>query len=340
METLQHALRNAADALTRPENHRVIYTTTATTAAVALLAYSRHCYLEWHSLGEGGIPRTPRGWLTNVAAHLIARWDTRAVPAPYEKSSSSSSAGSTTTTTTTATAIKLSASDEEKYGPYSRTSFFFFSSPSSASASASEFKPVGGGGLLPPRRARPTVPTTVIPQRQTTHVPSGATIARQGAFLRALAAANPRVLCIRPSGLESPDFAALWLVAKDHPTTTSSSGVDDVDVDAARVKWFSRLAPGEIAHVHPEGSAHVSLSLVDAAEVVRRGWGERHKLSGVRDLLPWGYVLVYAPRENDEGKEEGEEGKSDWEVWREIVLASARVAARSAGFEGEIVVPE
>ncbi|RYC63275.1 hypothetical protein CHU98_g2909 [Xylaria longipes] len=75
------------------------------------------------------------------------------------------------------------------------------------------------------------------------------------------------------------------------------------------------------------------LSLVDAAEVVRRGWGERHKMSGVASILPWGYVLVYAPRDDADGK-------GDWEVWKVLVIAAARVMARSAGFEGEVVVPQ
>ncbi|KAI0151561.1 hypothetical protein GGR57DRAFT_503833 [Xylariaceae sp. FL1272] len=265
--------------LSRPETQRSIYIATWSTAALALLAYSNHCYQSWYALGEGGIPRTVGGWLFNVSAHLIARRDTRAVPAPYE--------------------TKLSVVDEEKYGKETHVSFL----PSCR---------------LPQRVGdRPTVPTTVVPQRQTSAAASAGMVDRQDAFLRALAGANPHVFRIAPSRLESKAYEALWLV--DPATET---------VDSARVKWFSGLAPGEIAHVHGEGSAHLYLSLTDAAEMVRKGWGERHKLSGVRDILPWSYVMVYAPREGE------------WETWREIVCASARVVARSAGFEGEVVVPE
>ena len=107
-------------------------------------------------------------------------------------------------------------------------------------------------------------------------------------------------------------------------------------MDLEQAKWLPPQARGEIAHVHHEGSTHVCLSLPDAAEVVRKGWGERHRMSGVRGILPWGYVLVYAPREGKEGKE----GESEWEVWKAVVVAAARVVARSAGFEGDIVVPE
>ncbi|KAI1259512.1 hypothetical protein F5Y18DRAFT_296141 [Xylariaceae sp. FL1019] len=263
-------------ALSRPGTQRSIFLTTGTTAALALLAYSTHCYQSWYALGEGGIPRSVGGWLFNVSAHLIARRDTRAVPAPYE--------------------TKLSPGDEEKYGQETRVSFL-------------------ASGTLPRRNGdRPTVPTTVVPQRQTSATAGTGMVARQNAYLKALARANSRVFRIAPSGLESRDYEALWL--SDAATET---------VDPARVKWFPGRAPGEIVHVHGEGSAHLSLSLADAAEVVRKGWGERHKLSGVRDILPWSYVMVYAPREEE------------WETWREIVCASARVVARSAGFEGEVV---
>ena len=59
---------------------------------------------------------------------------------------------------------------------------------------------------------------------------------------------------------------------------------------------------GEIAHVHQsDGSAHVVLSFADAKEVIAKGWGERHELVGGM-ILPWGYVFLYAPR--DEGEVE------------------------------------
>jgi hypothetical protein len=331
MDTLRHTIRTAAETLATGRGagggyhyDSAIYTTAATTAAIALFGYGRQCYLEWHALGEGGIPRSPRGWLMNVAAHLVARRDHRAVPAPYEKP--------TTSTATKTEIITLSAAEEEKYGKYARTSFFAPGFALSGSGAGG-----GMGGRFAVREGRrPHVPTTVMPQRQTTEEASDATMERQAAFLRALVDANESLFTIKASALESPKFEALWLRS---PTSSSPSetrkdgGNVDAAVDPSLVKWTARQARGEIAHVHPEGSTHVNLSLVDAAEVVRRGWGERHKMSGVAGILPWGYVLVYAPREK------GVEGNGDWEVWREIVLAAARVMARCAGFEGEVVVP-
>ncbi|KAI0474585.1 hypothetical protein F4859DRAFT_73737 [Xylaria cf. heliscus] len=293
--------------LTRPSQH-LLYTTTSATALLALLIYSRNCYVSWHALGEGGVPRDIRGWLMNVVAHLVARRDHRGVPAPYErvfKDGKTRTEDGASTSTSTSTSIILSTRDEEKYGPAAHTSFF------------------PRGFTLPPYAGpRPTVPTTVLPQRQTTRPASPATLARQAAYIAAVAAANPSLFAVRPSALESPKFEALWLVPGE-----------GVGVDPARAAWLPPQARGEVAHVHHEGSAHMCLGLVDAAEVVRRGWGERHKMSGVAGLLPWGYVLVYAPRE-------GADGKRDWEVWKQLVIAASRVVARSAGFEGEVVVPE
>ncbi|KAI1155825.1 hypothetical protein F4825DRAFT_382293 [Nemania diffusa] len=370
METVRST---AAKALARTNNHRLLYATAAT-AFAALAAYSRHCYLAWHALGEGGVPHSPRGWLMNVLAHLVARWDHRAVPAPYERvvaaasapsssssssssSSPSSSTSSSSSTTKTkskktkdknskekdkksassskdveTTVITLSARDEERYGAFSRTSFFSAASSSSSSSSTA------AAPALPSRAPpRPTVPTTVLPQRQTTETASAATLAAQGAYLRGLAAANPRLFAVRPSALESPKFPALWVIpSSPSPSSSSTSSKKSsrekggAEVDPESVPWFPASARGETAHVHPEGSTHAVLSLADAAHVVRQGWGERHKMSGVGRLLPWGYVLVYAPRE---GRRE------DWMVWREIVLAAARACAKAAGFEGEVVVP-
>ncbi|CUS11980.1 unnamed protein product [Tuber aestivum] len=56
----------------------------------------------------------------------------------------------------------------------------------------------------------------------------------------------------------------------------------------------------EIGHVHDsDGSLHLVLSPADCAEVIGKGWGERHPLSGSR-LLPSQYLLVYAPRDESE----------------------------------------
>ncbi|KAI0198394.1 hypothetical protein F4808DRAFT_261295 [Astrocystis sublimbata] len=308
------------DLIPDQQHRQIAYTTTTATALLALLAYSRHCYVEWHALGEGGVPHDVRGWLINVIAHLVARTDHRAVPAPYEKRNRKASSRSLRKAfrkteleeredkaIAATTTIVLSEREEEVYGPWSRTSFL----PAALSA-----------------RPRPSVPTTVVPQRQTSHTSEAAVLAVQKNYLAALQRANARIFASRPSALESPKFTALWLRGD------SEEEKGDVDLDLAKAKWFPPRARGEVAHLHAEGSMHVHLSLVDAAEVVRRGWGERHMLSGAKTgglRLPWGYVLIYAPRGGREG--------ADFDVWKGIVGAALRFAARSAGFEGEVVLP-
>ncbi|XXH04347.1 hypothetical protein Hte_010761 [Hypoxylon texense] len=168
---------------------------------------------------------------------------------------------------------------------------------------------------LPPRRGpRPQVPAFVGPQRQTSQQATTATRARQEAFLHAFAAANPGKVRVRPSNLEGPLFSSLWL------------GEGDGDgVAAPVVRDEIRRLNGEFAHPHGEGSTHLVLSVADAAEAIEKGWAERHRMSGVGSLMPWGFVLVYAPRD-----------EAEWEVWKGFVLASARYVL---GGEEEAVMP-
>lgn len=53
---------------------------------------------------------------------------------------------------------------------------------------------------------------------------------------------------------------------------------------------------GEICHVHRSDlSGHVTLSFADAREVIGKGWGEKHRLSGT-ETLHLGYTMLYVPR--------------------------------------------
>lgn len=90
-----------------------------------------------------------------------------------------------------------------------------------------------------------------------------------------------------------------------------SSGQSMISVPGARGFLLAppRLGPpeafivpsaGEFAHVHPghDGSLHVALPLILAADVVEKGWGVAHPLAGVR-LTP-GMVMLFGPRDADE----------------------------------------
>ncbi|KAL2161526.1 hypothetical protein VTH06DRAFT_8088 [Thermothelomyces fergusii] len=135
-------------------------------------------------------------------------------------------------------------------------------------------------------------------------------VARMEAFLRRLVAAQQeqeakeedgegrtgRLLELRPSQLEGGHHPAVFVAER-----------------AGEMPPFMGIARREIVHAHSEGSSHMTLSLVDAAEAIAKGWGERHRLSGVTRMLPWGYTLLYAPRNDDE-----------FEVWTRIVVAACR----------------
>lgn len=156
--------------------------------------------------------------------------------------------------------------------------------------------------LLPHREGpRPDVPGYVAPQRQVTQQGGEHTRARMTAFLGELAGRNPGVLVLKPSGLEGVGTPALWLDPK------------------LKAPGYLRGSKGELAHVHPEASSHVTVSLADAEELTRKGWAERHRLSGVAGI-PLGYMMVYAPRD-----------EAEIEVWKGVVRAGLLFVAAGAG---------
>ncbi|KAK4555701.1 hypothetical protein LTR86_007454 [Recurvomyces mirabilis] len=70
--------------------------------------------------------------------------------------------------------------------------------------------------------------------------------------------------------------------------------------NTAATPAVASASQGEIAHIHTSDlSAHVVLSLADAKEVVAKGWGQRHSLSGTR-ILPLGWTMLYVPRTVEE----------------------------------------
>lgn len=198
---------------------------------------------------------------------------------------------------TRATAPFRDPAKQKPYAPHGTTPFL----PAARGGGAASSSPL-------PRRSgdRPDVPGYVAPQRQVTQQGGEDTRERMTAFLSALAARNPGFLVMKPSGLEGVGTPALWL-----------------DPEAVEPPAYMRGTRGELAHVHPEASSHVTVSLADAEELVRLGWAERHRLSGVAGTgIPLGYVMVYAPRD------EAELG-----VWKAAVRAGLLFVAAGAGRE-------
>lgn len=135
--------------------------------------------------------------------------------------------------------------------------------------------------LTPRKNARPRIPGYAAPHRQVTQQRDAALVATLNAYLASLAAENPG-LAIKGSSLELSSYPALWAI------------------DGDTAAHIHKMTGGEIAHVHPEGSAHMVLSLVDAEQVIEKGWGEMHPLAGKIPRLPISYVMIYAPQDDAE----------------------------------------
>lgn len=81
-----------------------------------------------------------------------------------------------------------------------------------------------------------------------------------------------------------------------------------ISVPGARALWLHETAPlahpevitagREFAHIHPDGSLHVSLPPARARQAVEAGWAEPHPLAEV--MGNEGMVMLYTPRTMDE----------------------------------------
>ncbi|KAF4338521.1 hypothetical protein FBEOM_7560 [Fusarium beomiforme] len=134
---------------------------------------------------------------------------------------------------------------------------------------------------VPVREApRPRVGKWTAPSRQLTDMAEQPLIERYQSFLSSLASASPSKLKIATS-LAERHGPALFVASEkpSHPV--------------------AKRTRGEIGHMHgSDGSIHVNLTPKDAKLVLEKGWGQRHPISGT--VLYVGYVMVYAPRNEDE----------------------------------------
>jgi phospholipase/carboxylesterase len=134
------------------------------------------------------------------------------------------------------------------------------------------------GGVLPEREgSRPEV-STKTPQEQLTQNSPPALQEELFARLSAL----PGV-ATQPSAISVPGARAFAL--------RDGAGPEDA---------FLVPRAGEFAHLHPsyDGSLHVALPPVMAADVVTQGWGVAHPLAGLR-VAP-GFVMLFGPRTGPE----------------------------------------
>jgi phospholipase/carboxylesterase len=80
----------------------------------------------------------------------------------------------------------------------------------------------------------------------------------------------------RPTVISVPGARAIWL---------------DEDLPLAHPESIARGR--EFAHIHPDGSLHVSLSPERAQEAIEMGWAEPHPMAAYIGNL--GMVMLYTP---------------------------------------------
>jgi hypothetical protein len=246
-----------------PRPRRPLYLTLVIIAlptALYLLPTAISSYRTFLAVGPGGLPHNIWGFLIQCAMRVVARSDVRAVPPPYyRRAGASSSSRGKRSGREGVDELVVDPAVLAAYAPHGRRSFLpaadETSSQNDGDDQAADGSSNGSGSQLPLRNPpRPTVPDLVAPQRQVSMHGSPATIARMEGFLHKLVEANTPVLEMRPSGLEGKAHQAVFLK------------------DGVEVPRCMGMAHGEIVHVHPEGSSHMTVSLVDGEEAAVKGW--------------------------------------------------------------------
>ncbi|KAE8147448.1 hypothetical protein BDV25DRAFT_132073 [Aspergillus avenaceus] len=143
------------------------------------------------------------------------------------------------------------------------------------------------------KRDRPEVGPHIAPQRQLTEFPPEEIKKKLDADFYALASRNQHLIKLSPSHVEL--HADAFFLA-----------------DGLSPSPIAQQMKGEIAHIHhlKDFSLHLTLAPADCKKIIENGWGQRHKLSGVkipralfagRDIsIPLEYVFIYAPRTEEE----------------------------------------
>ncbi|KAL1704777.1 hypothetical protein EV121DRAFT_291097 [Schizophyllum commune] len=228
-------LRHASAIISR---HRdlVIAAVPATVFSLLIPSMIRD-YRAYLSLGEGGLPYNPIGWVVSSALGSFGR---------------------------ETTSIELYNSMPEKRS--------WFAAP------------------LPQREGpRPTIGKHVIPHRQIDQFPPESLQSAARGLIQVMHKRHPTTTRMQPSAHEG--HALALFVLPDAPCPIAD-------------KAINQHRGREIEHVHPliDCSYHALLAPQDCKEVIAKGWGERHPLSGCfgdKDLQA-NYLFIYAPRSEDE----------------------------------------
>ncbi|MCJ1338246.1 hypothetical protein MMC09_003532 [Bachmanniomyces sp. S44760] len=169
---------------------------------------------------------------------------------------------------------------------------------------------------LPERTGPRPVVKGIAPHRQLTQKGSKLMYETLASSLKALATANSDFLHTGVSFFEKHGLALFFGPKRDQsPSHISSTGATSMatacrgpPTPAAnqQITLPKTVPHTEIVHLHgTEASMHMTLHPSDAALVISRGWGERHLLAGQGLFGRWlwvprGFVLVYAPRSEED----------------------------------------
>ncbi|KAL4886472.1 hypothetical protein BJY04DRAFT_73606 [Aspergillus karnatakaensis] len=148
---------------------------------------------------------------------------------------------------------------------------------------------------------RPTV-AGIAPQRQLTQKATPAMYDALATEIHRLATSHPKSLYTATSCFEKHS-TGIFYRQPSIPAPSSSSKTPK----PANTSHNHRITcNGEVCHSHPsDGSLHLTLHPADVKLVLERGWGQRHPLARdswwwVTKIVPTGFVMIYAPRNEDE----------------------------------------
>ncbi|KAL2828501.1 hypothetical protein BDW59DRAFT_50051 [Aspergillus cavernicola] len=148
---------------------------------------------------------------------------------------------------------------------------------------------------------RPTV-TGIAPQRQLTQKSSPAMYDTLASEIRRLAGNHPNTLYTATSCFEKHSTGIFYRLPDPTLNPQPNSQPHNHRI----------TCNGEACHSHPsDGSLHLTLHPADVKLVLERGWGQRHPLARdnwwwVTRIVPAGFVMIYAPRSEEEVKVVGE----------------------------------
>ncbi|KAL4742880.1 hypothetical protein BDV11DRAFT_150476 [Aspergillus similis] len=151
---------------------------------------------------------------------------------------------------------------------------------------------------------RPTV-AGIAPQRQITQKPGPVMYDALASEIHRLALEHPNTLYTATSCFEKHSTGIFYRL----PTIMTAAASSSKSPKTASSTHNHRITcNGEVCHSHPsDGSLHLTLHPADVKLVLERGWAQRHPLARdslwwVTKLVPPGFVMIYAPRNEDELK--------------------------------------